>query len=127
MSRSGTGNFGRSPRCLSAAASNSPRTMKITVTLSPKHAKFITKYAALTGYTKEEFTSLFLADYFKQFDNFGDESFLRESIGAMKFKDRGSAERVQAWLIEWVSNRATISTASRPVSVVTKTGPSMYA
>jgi hypothetical protein len=79
--------------------------MKITVTLSPKHAKFIAKYAALTGYTKEEFTSLFLADYFKQFDNFGDESFLRESIGAMKFKDRGSAERVQAWLLEGVSNR----------------------
>jgi hypothetical protein len=75
----------------------------MNTTLSLENAAFIEKYAALTGYTQEEFTSLLLADYFKQFDCFGDESFLQETIGTMKFKDRESAERVQAWLIARVS------------------------
>jgi hypothetical protein len=75
----------------------------MNITLSPEHATFVTKYAALTGYSPEEFASLFLADYFKQFDCFGDEGFLQETIGGMKFKDRESAERVQAWLIARVS------------------------
>jgi hypothetical protein len=76
----------------------------MNITLSPEHAAFIATYAALTGYTQEEFASWFLADYLKQFvEHFGDESFLQETIGAMYFKDKESAERVQAWLIARVS------------------------
>jgi hypothetical protein len=74
----------------------------MNVTFSRKNLAFIAKYAALTGYTREEFASLFLADYFKMFEN-TDGSFLQETIGSMYFKDRESAERVQAWLIERVS------------------------
>lgn len=75
----------------------------MNITLSPENAAFIAKYAALTGFTQEEFASLFFADYFKMFDNCGDDSFLQETIGSMYFKDRKSAERVQAWLIARVS------------------------
>jgi hypothetical protein len=77
----------------------------MNITLSPENAAFIAKYAALTGYTQEEFASLFFADYFKMFDNCGDDSFLQETIGSMYFKDRESAERVQAWLLQQVSER----------------------
>jgi hypothetical protein len=75
----------------------------MNITLTPENAAFIAKYAALTDYTQEEFASLFFADYLKQFDCFGDESFMQETVGGMKFKDRESAERVQAWLLARVS------------------------
>jgi hypothetical protein len=83
---------------------NPPEPMKITVELSPDHAKFIAEYAALTGYTQEEFASWFLADYFKGFGNCTDQD-VSETIGSMYFKDRESANRVQAWLLERVSRR----------------------
>jgi hypothetical protein len=57
-----------------------------------------------------------LADYFKQFDNFGDESFLQETIGAIKFKDRESAERVQAWLLEGVSKHHHLNSIKTSIS-----------
>src|SRR6202030_555127 len=85
---------------------SNPRTMNIK--FSRKNLAFIAKYAALTGYTREEFASLFLADYFKMFENC-DDSFLQETIGAMYFKDRESAERVQAWLIERVSKHVHLN------------------
>jgi hypothetical protein len=72
----------------------------MNVTLSREHAAFIAKYVALTGYTQEEFASWLLADYLRQSS---DTSFVEQTIGAMTFKDRKSAERVQAWLIEGVS------------------------
>ena len=49
----------------------------MNIAFSRKNLAFITKYAALTGYTPEEFDSLFLADYFKMFEN-TDGSFLRK-------------------------------------------------
>jgi hypothetical protein len=76
----------------------------MNVTLSPEDARFIARYAKLTGYTQEEFASMCLADHLKMFEN-SDGSFLRETIGALYFKDRKSAERVQAWLLERVSKR----------------------
>jgi hypothetical protein len=85
---------------------NPPEPMKITVELSPEHAKFIAEYAKLTGYTQEEFASFFMSEYLRMFEEGHDEgSFLQETIGAMYFKDRESAKRVQAWLLERVSKR----------------------
>jgi hypothetical protein len=91
----------------------------MNIKLSPEHAALIAKYAALTGYTQEEFASMFLADYFKQFDygdDCGDESFLQETIGAMYFKDRESAERVQAWLLERVSRNFHLNSIETRIS-----------
>jgi hypothetical protein len=81
----------------------------MNITLTPENLAFIAKYAALTGYTPEEFASMCLADHLKQFESFVDESFLQETIGAMYFKDRESAERVQAWLIERVSKKVHLN------------------
>ena len=76
----------------------------MNIILSPKHAAFIAKYAALTGYTQEGFASFFMSEYLQMFEKGHDDgSFLQETIGAMYFKDRESAERVQAWLLERVS------------------------
>jgi hypothetical protein len=47
-----------------------------------------------------------LADYLQQFEGrFSHDSSLNETIGSMYFKDKESAERVQAWLLERVSKR----------------------
>jgi hypothetical protein len=73
----------------------------MNITLSPEHAAYITKYAALTGYTQEEFVSWLLADYLNQFkEDDPHDTFFRDTIGSMYFKDRESAERVQSWLLE---------------------------
>jgi hypothetical protein len=75
----------------------------MNITLSPEHSAFIAKYAALTGYTPEEFASWLLADDLKQFEDPSPvDSSLQETIGSMYFKDKESAERVQAWLLERV-------------------------
>jgi hypothetical protein len=88
----------------------------MNVTLTPENLVFIAKYAALTGYTQEEFTSLFLADYLKMFEDALDESFLQETIGAMYFKNRESAERVQAWLLERVSKNYHLNSIKTRIS-----------
>jgi hypothetical protein len=75
----------------------------MNVTLSPEHAKFVATYAALTGYTQEEFASLFLADYLKSLEDSPIDSCLQDTIGSLMFKDRVTAERIQAWLLERVS------------------------
>src|ERR1700741_4817894 len=64
--------------------SNSPT---MNVILSPEDARFITKYAKLTGYTEEEFATMCLADFLKMFEN-SDGSFLREPPGRCISKDR---------------------------------------
>jgi hypothetical protein len=82
----------------------------MNITLSPEHAAFIAKYAPLTGFTPEEFASWFLADYLQQFEGrFSHPSSVEETIGSMNFRDRESAERVQAWLLERVSKRYHIN------------------
>jgi hypothetical protein len=49
---------------------------------------------------------MFLADHLHQFEgSFCHDSSLQEAMGSMYFKDRKSAERVQAWLLERVSKR----------------------
>jgi hypothetical protein len=73
----------------------------MNIALTPEHAAFIAKYAALTGYTPEELTNWFLADCFQGLANGGFE----EAIGSMSFKDKESAERVQAWMIQLVGER----------------------
>jgi hypothetical protein len=84
------------PVCGQVHNSGSKR-MKTTVTLTDENAAIVAQYAELTGFTQEELTNRFLADYFAVFDD-EDESFINETIGSMYFKDRKSAERVQAWL-----------------------------
>jgi hypothetical protein len=74
----------------------------MNIELTHKNASNVDKYTALTGFTREELTNWFLADYFKMFD---DQSSVTETIGSMLFKDKVSAERVQAWLIERVSKK----------------------
>jgi hypothetical protein len=82
----------------------------MNVTLSPEHAAFVAEYAALTGYTPEEFANMFLADYLKSLEDSSPfDSSLPETIGAMYFKDRESAKRVQAWLIERLSEKVHIN------------------
>jgi hypothetical protein len=61
----------------------------MNITLLPEHTAFVARYAALIGYTPEEFASMCLADYLQMFEN-TDGSFLRETIGAMSFKDKES-------------------------------------
>jgi hypothetical protein len=73
--------------------------METTVTLTPENAAIVAQYGELTGFTQEELTNWFLADYFGMFDD-EDQSFINETIGSMYFKDRKSAERVQTWLIK---------------------------
>jgi len=70
------------------------------IELTPENAAIVDKYAPLTGFSREELANWFLADYFGMFD---EESYLTETIGSMLLKDKASAERVQAWLIEQVS------------------------
>lgn len=78
----------------------------MNITLSPENSAFIAKYAPLTGFTPEELANWFLADYLQQFEGrFSHPSSIEETIGSMYFKDRESAERVQAWLLERVSKR----------------------
>lgn len=78
----------------------------MTVTLSPKNARIIATYAPLTGYTQEELTNLLLADYLgAQISSRG----MEETIGCMSFKDKESAERVQAWLLKLVGRRYYIN------------------
>jgi hypothetical protein len=90
----------------------------MNITLTPEHAAFIAKYAALTGYTQEEFASLFLADYLKSLEDTSSvfDSSLPETIGAMYFRDRESAERVQAWLIERVSKKVHLNSIKTRIS-----------
>src|ERR1700730_647447 len=85
----------------------------MNITVSPEHAAFIAKCAALTGYTQEEFASLLLADYLQQSS---DESFVQETIGSMYFKNRESAERVQAWLLERVSKEYHLNSIETRIS-----------
>jgi len=73
--------------------------MKTTVTLTDENAAIVAQYGELTGFTQEELTNWFLADYFAMFDD-EDQSFINETIGSMYFKDRKSAERVQTWLVK---------------------------
>jgi predicted flavoprotein YhiN len=73
--------------------------MKITITLTDENAAIVAQYGELTGFTQEELTNWFLADYFAMFDD-EDQSFINETIGSMYFKDRKSAERVQTWLVK---------------------------
>jgi hypothetical protein len=73
----------------------------MNIALSPENLAFITRYAALTGYTPEEFASWLLADYLNQVEEDDPyDTFVRDTIGSMYFKDRESAERVQSWLLE---------------------------
>jgi hypothetical protein len=85
----------------------------MNVTLSPEHAKFIAEYAALTGFTPEEFASWILADYLQQTSNAG---FVQDTIGAMYFKDKESAERVQSWLLERVSKKYHLNSIETRIS-----------
>ena len=85
------------------------------ITLKRKNLAFIAKYAALTGYTPEEFASWCLADYLKMFEN-TDGSFLQETIGSVYFKDRESAERVQAWLIERVGKHCYLNSIETEIN-----------
>src|SRR5258708_8587837 len=77
--------------------------METTVTLTPENAAIVAQYGELTGFTQEELTNWFLADYFAMFDD-EDQSFINETIGSMYFKDRKSAERVQTWLVKRLEN-----------------------
>jgi len=81
----------------------------MNISLSPKNTAFIAKYAALTGYTQEEFASMFLADYLGSIGDGPSDSGLQETIGSMYFKDKESAARVQAWLIKRVSKRHSLN------------------
>ena len=76
-----------------------PKRMKTTITLTDENAAIVAQYGELTGFTQEELTNWFLADYFGMFDD-EDQSFINETIGSMYFKDRKSAERVQTWLVK---------------------------
>jgi hypothetical protein len=84
------------------------------ITLKRKNLAFIAKYAALTGYTPEEFASWCLADYLKMFEN-TDGSFLQETIGSMYFKDREAPNASRPSSSSGSANTAT-STASKPRS-----------
>jgi hypothetical protein len=59
--------------------------MKTTVTLTDENAAIVAQYGELTGFTQEELTNWFLADYFAMFDD-EDQSFINETIGSMYFK-----------------------------------------
>jgi hypothetical protein len=78
----------------------------MNITLSPENAAFIAKYAPLTGFDPEKLANRFLGDYLQQFEGkFSHPSSVEEAIGSMRFADKESAERVQAWLLERVSKR----------------------
>ncbi len=89
----------------------------MNITLTPENAAFIAKYAPLTGVTPEELANWLLADYLQQFDGrFSHPSSVEETIGSMYFKDRESAERVQAWLLERVSKRYRLNSIETRIS-----------
>jgi len=87
----------------------------VNITLTPENAAIVAKYAPLTGYTAEELVNWFLDDYFQSLENPSSGS-AEDTIGSMYFKDKESAERVQAWLIERVSKNFHLNSIKTRIS-----------
>jgi hypothetical protein len=68
--------------------------------LTKHNAATVTRYAALVGLTPEKFLNRFLEDFPTDFwDDDKDNGNAAEYLGRFTFKDRGTAERLAAWML----------------------------
>ena len=77
------------------------------VKLTPRNAAALAKYAGLVGLTPERFLNRFLKDHFvEQFEDYYDNANAEFYLGTFVLKNRATAERLAAWILDRYNKRA---------------------